>query len=314
MSNKTIAKICRFVILLAVSSATGCSFLASHGSTQPEFDRDSSPYGAPVIRGRIESKAIKESSGLAASKCRQDVLWTHNDSGDKAIIYAIDPAGKDLGSWTVTNAENRDWEDIAAFKSENGECFIYIGDIGNNDNKRDRTIVYRVKEPTAGTAAGEGRELSRTDAAEMINVEYPGPRPDAETLMVHPKTGEIYILTKRVDGPAAVYKVAPEFGKSVKAETIAEIRVPSVPNGLLSGGDISPDGLRVTLCDNVAGYELVLPPGSANFDDIWLQKPAKFDAGDRKNGESIAYSHDGDSIFAGSEGKNSPIFELKRRK
>ena len=313
MSNKTIAKFFRFVILIAVASATGCSFLASQGSTQPEFDRDGSPYEAPVIRGRIESRAIKESSGLAASKCQPGVLWTHNDSGDKAIIFAVDPAGKDLGSWAVTNAENRDWEDIAAFKTENGECFIYIGDIGNNDSKRDRTTVYRVKEPTARTAVGGGREASRTEAAEIINVEYPGPRPDAETLMVHPRTGDIYIVTKRVDGPATVYKVTPEFGKSVTAAKVAEIRVPSVPNGLLSGGDISPDGLRVALCDNVAGYELVLPSGSANFDDIWLQKPLKFDAGDRKNGESIAYSHTGDSILAGSEGKNSPIFELKRR-
>ena len=83
--------------------------------------------------------------------------------------------------------------------------------------------------------------------------------------------------------------------------------------GLLTGGDISPDGTRAALCDYLAGYELVLPKGDPNFDDIWKQTPTRFDIGQRETGESIAYSADGLEIFAGSEGKHSPIYEMRRK-
>ena len=46
-------------------------------------------------------------------------------------------------------------------------------------------------------------------------------------------------------------------------DIVAEIAVPAVPNGLITGGDISPDGRRVALCDYVMGYELTLPDGAA---------------------------------------------------
>ncbi|MCA1589991.1 MAG: hypothetical protein LC734_06280 [Acidobacteria bacterium] len=94
---------------------------------------------------------------------------------------------------------------------------------------------------------------------------------------------------------------------------MAEITVPSVPNGLLTGGDIAADGTRLVLCDYAAGYEYSLPSNTANFDDIWKQASVKFDLGTRKNGEAIAYSTDGNSIFATSEGKRQPIIRVDRK-
>jgi hypothetical protein len=134
-------------------------------------------------------------------------------------------------------------------------------------------------------------------------------------LLVHPKTGDIYVLTKRVDGPSAVYKLKPDFtlGAVQPAAKIAETAVPTVPNGLLTGGSISTDGTHVAVCDYSAGYELVLPENAKDFDEIWKTKPVAIDIGDRKQGEAISYSADGNSLIATSEGKNSPVFEIKRR-
>ncbi len=295
--------------------SAGCSHARSSRGERPDLDPAISPYGPPVAASRIASPEVTESSGIAVSRCQPNVFWTHNDSGDNAFIYAFDASGNDLGTWRVRGADNRDWEDIASFRDASGQCYLYIGDIGNNEGKRDRTIVYRVKEPEVTTESSRSNRQDplTTEPAESISVNYPGPRPNAEALLVHPKTGDIYIVTKRVDGPASVFKTAPVFGSTVVAEKVAEVAVPAVPNGFITGGDISPDSTRLVLCDYAAGYEFVLPAGSASFDEIWKQTPVRFDIGGRKIGESIAYSADGSSLFATSEGTRPPIFETRRR-
>jgi DNA-binding beta-propeller fold protein YncE len=131
--------------------------------------------------------------------------------------------------------------------------------------------------------------------------------------MVQPQTGDIYVLTKRIDGPSMVFKLRPQFGGGapLQAERIADLALPAVPNGLLTGGAISPDGKRVVVCDYSAGYELQVG-GSRSFDDVWKQKPVTVDLGDRKQGEAVTFTPDGRSIIATSEKRNSPITEVTR--
>lgn len=129
--------------------------------------------------------------------------------------------------------------------------------------------------------------------------------------MVHPETGEIYLVTKSRDTPAGVYKFAPFLGgQLVQPEKIANITVPAIPNGFLTGGDIAPDGRRLVLCDYFAGYELALPSDAKSFDEIWKQKPAVIDLDGRNQGEAIGYSSDGRSLFATSEGKDQPLIRV----
>ncbi|MEJ7701234.1 MAG: hypothetical protein WKF71_16540 [Pyrinomonadaceae bacterium] len=116
----------------------------SHESGTPKLVKD---YRKGQVVGRIASDEITESSGLVASKCQENVLWTHNDSGGGAFIFAINSAGKKLGTFRVKGATNVDWEDIATYKSPAGECFLYIGDIGNNSRARNDLGVYVVEEP-----------------------------------------------------------------------------------------------------------------------------------------------------------------------
>jgi hypothetical protein len=117
-----------------------------------------------------------------------------------------------------------------------------------------------------------------------------------------------------MDGPSLVFKIKPEFGTpaAVQAVKVGEVTLPAVPNGLLTGGSASPDGTRVIVCDYSSGYELNLGNGG-NFDDIWKLKPVAVDLGDRKQGESVTFSANGKAIFATSEKKNSPIFEVKAK-
>ena len=300
-----------------------CKFLSANnfnlskqnaGNTNAEFSED---YQSPKVIGKISSGEITESSGLVASHCNQNVFWTHNDSGNEALIFALTPDGKKLGTWKVQGAKNHDWEDVAAFKNSAGECFLYIGDIGNNARERGEFAIYRVKEPfvTGETNSGRKNPLL-TEPAEAIKFDYPEMRHDAETLMVHPQTRDIYILSKRISGASGVYRLAAANHRSDKTnrlEKIADFSVPAMPNGFLTGGAISPDGKRVIICDYFAAYEITLPANAKNFNDIWKEKPLKIELGERKQGEAICYSVDGKSIYATSEKRNSPIIEVRRK-
>lgn len=309
MSKKTITKFAIFVISAMLTAS--CAFVSSNEMPPAANSR----FGLPAIVGKIKSKDITESSGLAASKCQNGVLWTHNDSGDDAFIYAINAKGDALGTWKVEGARNADWEDIAAYKDSTGKCYIYISEFGNNKLKRPDHLIYRVAEPVVKPEDTQSnRSKPRTTAtAEFLRFTYPDFDQDAETLLVHPQSGTIYVITKRVSGPAGVYRVKADFGisEAQKAESVGELSVPAIPNGFLTGGDISPDGRYLIVCDYTRAYEYKLPQDSANFDDIWKEAAIPVELGKREVGEAICYSADGSSLFATSEGAGSPVIEVK---
>ena len=110
-------------------------------------------YGTPTTLATIKDKSVSESSGLVASRTTPGAYWTHNDSGDGPFIYAVDTRGDSFGTFRVTGAQARDWEDIAAGPGpQPNKSYLYIGDIGDNDSVRPEVIVYRVPEPKLSAA------------------------------------------------------------------------------------------------------------------------------------------------------------------
>ena len=213
MSKKTITKNCLFVIswLVLVTSFAGCFSVASQDGRQiadSKIDGISKDYQKPQIVGRIESAEITESSGIVASRCNEGVFWTHNDSGDDAFIYAINAKGEKLGTFKVSGAKNNDWEDIATIKNEKSECILYLGDIGNNERLKTEMTIYRVREPKVSETdkTSSQKNPRMTEAAEAIKFDYPDGRHDAETLLVHPQTGDVYVLSKTLTSASGVYK------------------------------------------------------------------------------------------------------------
>jgi len=275
-------------------------------------------YGTPTKIANLKNPAVDESSGIAASRINPNIYWTHNDSGDGPLVYAFDATGESRGVFRVAGAQARDWEDMAIGPGPaRGTSYLYLGDIGDNDKVRTEIVVYRVAEPklTPADKSSTKRDPKTTAPADAIRLRYPDGKFDAETLLVHPTTGSLYIITKAMLKNAVVYEAAAPLvaGKVITMRRVGEIKIPSLMGGVLTGGAISPDGRRVALCDYIQGYEMVLPASSKNFDDIWKQKITGFNLGQREQGEAITYRADGKAVLATSEGKRPPLVQVDLR-
>ena len=275
-------------------------------------------YGTPTKIANLKNPAVTESSGLAASRLNQNIYWTHNDSGDGPLVYAFDTTGESRGVFRVAGAQARDWEDMAIGPGpQRASSYLYLGDIGDNDNVRSEIVVYRVAEPklVATDKTSSKRNPRTTAAAEAIRLRYPDGKHDAETLLVHPASGNLYIITKVMLRNATVYEATAPLvpGRVITMKRIGEIKIPSLLGGLFTGGSISPDGRRVALCDYLQGYEVVLPAASKNFNDVWKQTVTTFSLGQREQGESITYRADGKALLATSERTPAPLIQVELR-
>ncbi len=84
---------------------------------------------------------LKEVSGIEVID-DGDLVWMVNDSGNAPKVYTYNLASKEIEKIiTVTNAKNKDWEDLATDEKGN----LFIGDFGNNISKRKNLIIYSVK-------------------------------------------------------------------------------------------------------------------------------------------------------------------------
>ena len=289
-----------FVLIQGLEDPSDPARRPTTNSTGPAESR----YARPILVGRIEDPDITESSGLVASRDNPGVLWTHNDSGGEPTIYCVTLVGRSCGTWTLAGADAIDWEDIALGPGPGGGSFLYVGDIGDNERARQSVTVYRLPEP----AVEQG---GRAVPAEALEFRYPDRSHDAETLLIHPDTGDLYVVTKELSSRSDVFRATAPLRSGETFVSVGKIRI----SDLLSdrtGGDISPDGTRVVLSTYSAAYELELPAG-ASFDEIWVQPLTEIDVGAREQGEAITYSADGTALFTTSEGTRPPLYKIPVR-
>lgn len=103
----------------------------------------SMPLLAQQQRGRLPAQ-LAEASGLHIAA--PDSLWWHNDSGGKASLFLTDGKGRLLAELSVPHTLNKDWEDLTT----DPQGRFYIGDFGNNANRRQDLRIY-IFHPAAQT-------------------------------------------------------------------------------------------------------------------------------------------------------------------
>ncbi|MCP5061573.1 MAG: T9SS type A sorting domain-containing protein [Ignavibacteriae bacterium] len=199
-----------------------------------------------VDKGIIESDDIVEASGIAASSKNQGVLWTHNDSGGKSIVFAFDSTGKHLGNYIIAGIQNRDWEDIAIGPGPiEGEQYLYIGEIGDNSLRYNTKNIYRILEPQV--SVDQNPIDSILYDVERIAFQYPDGKHNAETLMIDPLTLDIYVVSKAAN--SKVYRASWPYTfystPTLNVDTLEFIF--ELPFETAVGGDISPDGKEILI-------------------------------------------------------------------
>ncbi len=189
----------------------------------------------PVQTGTVTDPQATELSGLTVGHAQPDLLWSHNDSGDSARIFALRRDGTVLGRPAVTGAQAVDWEDIASGPAPGGGELIYAGDIGDNAASRSSVDVYRFPEPRPDAQA--------TAPAARLRLRYPDGAHDAEALLVDPLRHTLVIVTKSI-GLARAYS-APD---TLASGSLTTLRTgPRVPLPLVTAGDVSGDGHLIAL-------------------------------------------------------------------
>jgi Tol biopolymer transport system component len=214
-------------------------------------------------------------------------LLTHNDSGDAAEVFAIDGRGRTVAVYRFSGVTARDWEGMARV-GDGAESTLYLGDIGDNRNAWRNVAVYVAKEPR-----GTGRLSTE---ATRYRLTFPdGPR-DAEALMVSPRTGRVYVVTKRLTG-GAIYLAPRDLRRTGFNRLVKWREAPA----FVTDGAFSPDGSRYAL----RGYTQAFVYDSASGSLLQnVELPAQ------SQGESLTWSADGRSVLVGSEGVLQEIWQV----
>jgi hypothetical protein len=315
----------RYLVLLLVASfVAGCDHLKAHTEAPPvaeppaDFKPDilgaeqqtSDLYAEAKIIGTITDSKLAEISGLAPSRTMRGAWWVHNDSGNEAKLYALNAQAKKLGEFTVTDANNTDWEDMAGYKSKDGKAMLYFADSGNNGGERDEFTLYRVAEPNL-TQSSSGV----TAPAEKFKFRYPAGKPDAEALFLDPATGRPYLVTKTTKPPCAVYR----FPWPLRADAVMTLEKVAGRGAealsqlaLVTGAAASPDGLRVVVRTYFTALELVREKGKP-FESIFAAQATRLKIPLERQGEAISYTADGKALVTTSEKLPAPLFLLQRK-
>ncbi|MCO5233402.1 MAG: T9SS type A sorting domain-containing protein [Chitinophagales bacterium] len=192
--------------------------------------------------------AVSETSGLFLWN---EFLWTFNDSGGEAALYALDPnTGSVMHKLIVAGAANYDWEDIAV-----DDNFVYIGDIGNNNGNRRDLKIYKfpIEDLEKDTAHAIAIHFSYEDQVDFTTNPNKNDY-DAEALV---SIGDsLYIFSKNwVNSRCRIYALD-KNQENQEAKLLNEF----FSNGMITGADFQPLDQVLVLC----GYNALLQPF------IWL--------------------------------------------
>ncbi len=259
-------------------------------------------FGERIEKGKVKSDEISETSGIAASRRNPGVLWIHNDSGDKARIFAINSESDYLGEFELDGVFHFDWEDIAVGLGSDGEPRVYVADIGDNFKIRGVVTVYRIPEPKVDRE-DEDLDEKITDF-ETFKFRYPDGARDAETIMIDPLDKSLYLISKEKNR-AGIYRAEFPYasGETVEFELVNEI------NGYdkFVAGDVAPDGSGILLKTIDDIYYFPRKKGES-ISDALLKNPQKVEYEPEKQGEAIGWSASGDGFYTLSEGEEPDLY------
>ena len=240
------------------------------------------PSSSPDAAFGFSDPDIVESSGLVVLPAPTDggLVVTTNDSGDSGRVFSVDPTTGDTVGVTSWTPEPVDVEALAPA----GPGHVWVGDIG--DNQRVRTSVEVLRVPV-----GRGRAAATPETYELV---YPDGSYDAEALVSHPVTGQLFVITKGVFS-GTVY-AAPHPLRTDAPNRLVEV---GEAPGIVTDATFLPGGGGVVMRTYGAAHLAAYPS--------W-QPVSSMDLPEQDQGEGIAVA--GRSLLVSTEGARSQVLRV----
>lgn len=271
-------------------------------------------FNGPQLAGQLAAPPRNEASGLAASRRAPDLLWTHDDSGGDEALFAVSTTGEHRATLRITGVKNSDWEDVASVELD-GTAWLVIGDVGDNDAKRKRTLLHFVAEPPPEKLTG--RAILDAKPAATFRLTFSDGSRDCEAVAIDPKERAIYLLSKR-DIIPRLYRATLPSGPLKSADLAAEFLAP-VPHlarasageallfGLIEKGrarpcgmDFATDGSAAVVVTYINVAVFPRAPGES-WADAFSRAPLHLPPHELAQAEAICFSRDARTIYVASE-------------
>lgn len=269
-----------------------------------------------VVSATVRSEALAEISGLETAAGPS--LIVHNDGGPPEI-FVLDSSGEIVRRYRISNAGNRDWEDLS-WVPHGGARLLAVGDIGDNEARRSSIRIYFLRLP-----AGAGGAPAEIDAYHGVDLTYPdGPR-DCEAMAYDAASGMILLLSKR-DQPPRLYGVSADAALAERElgleflGAVPTFRPPTRDDMRRFGKDAAwvsqPTGMDIDDTGRLAAvityrslYLWQRGPGES-WAEAFTRMPREFLGPASRNEEAIAFHPDMNSLFISTEGLPAPVYHV----
>lgn len=268
----------KYIVLLSFSLLYACSSKSQETNFKEVFTLD---------------KKHTEVSGMIFHAPTQK-LWMLQDKGNPSELYVYSADGTFENTVIVNNQENTDWEDLSQDKNGN----IYIGNFGNNDNKRKDLRILKVD---AATIQSNSVNVSQeTTFYYEDQTEFPPKKSnllyDCEAFVA---TNEAFYLftknrSKGFDGTFYVYKV-PNKNGNFKAEKIATLKTcDQYKSCAITGAALNKNGNEIALLT----HDKVLLIPFVNDDSFKQENITTKELGHNSQKEAITFKSDNQLFMA----------------
>lgn len=298
-------RLCQVIVRAVAASAVcgvfllaGCGLAQSRSTESPSAQQGTSANPDPVpdkltTNCTITDPRLDELSGLAASQLHPGILWTHNDSGDSARVFAVDATTCKVRAVVALQGVNSwDAEAIAVGRDPDGKPVIWFADIGDNTATRKSVELYRFDEPA--------KLISQTVPVVKATFTYSDGAHNAESLLVSPAPGgAMWVISKRQSVDSSIYALPAGFGW----KSFSGVARPIAKSAFMpTDASFAPDGRHFVVRTYLGATQFAGdPPGS---------DPQAVDIGFEGQGEGITYSFDSAFLYAVSEGEDPPLLKL----
>jgi len=249
---------------------------------------DALPFESIPFSKQIPPGIIDEASGVADSKANPGYVWVEQDGGNSNDIFLLSDSGQIFKKINIRSSVNRDWEDMALAKGPvAGTNYLYVADIGDNNQVYGQYRIYRFPEPLAST--------DTVWSYDSIRFQYADGPHDAEAVLVDDYSN-IYIITKQ-SAVSAIYRIG--YPQNLTTLNTA-VKVGQLPfNGVVSAA-ISPAGDEL-LVKTYAYIYYWKKAANETIDEALQKNPTLLSYQQEPQGEAICFSGNNAGFFTLSE-------------